>query len=97
MRFEKKVLHENLTFVALVDDDERVIAAGVFNQQEDAETAIGFCQAMIFNAGLGVPINAMKDSDIPPTPPKHDELPRLSDVITKLTDHARQLKSEMKQ
>lgn len=94
MEFKTFSLNEFLTLVTLVDDDERVIAAGVFNSAEDTETAIGFCQAALFNTGTAFPVEAMKDSDIPPTPPNRDELPTLPDVLTKLTNHARQLKKE---
>ena len=95
MRFEKFSLNEYLTLVALVDDDQRVIAAGVFNSQDDAITAIGFCQAALFNTRTAFPVEAMNDSDTPPTPPEKDELPKLPDILKKLFDHTRAIKKQM--
>ena len=95
MRFEKIKLNEYLTLLAVVDDGERVVAAGVFNSEEDADTAEGFAQALLFNTGTAFPLGAMKDSDIPPTPPKQNELPRLDDVLKKLTEHAQAIRKQM--
>ena len=86
IRFEKVTVHENLTLVALVDENERVLSAGVFDSRVDAETAIAFAQTMLFNTGTAAP----RDGE-GMTPPKPDELPKFPDLLKKINRHKEEL------